>query len=1847
MHRSFGIRFEKYTRMSGAQQHSQPAHTSSSSATRSPSVLGSLMRIRNQFHRLRHAQQRQAIAIVSARYRAQAVVWRPASTPLTAGQSAADDSVDEEERGDAADSNTSSALQNAIMLCTEALRLLNGEVRCKDHLSDVPPDSPAYGSEIGKLLTTAAAFGASTNFPRVTHALRWIQLNKERLLTPRQVMSLCMPLTSLPDGPTAGLAFVLHELYEPLLLALQEVAPTSPEPAGEPADGASSNAANSVQQHLIAITSAMGMVAKWSNLRLSGKMQESAAPSFSEVHTTAKSDAATEELEKMLRIAEACVVALRRQSGCCNRSNSDEAWAVMAPLSPPDVLQWIQCLHGLERMYLVAEPALGLSREQVEAASRRILTCYRALLPLVQRTLELAGGRGGAVAAGSSTASNGALTLGLAATSVRVSDLAELIQVGLQPSMEPTHGGLMLSYGLQALPGALTSATVKDLSDAVQVVNKVRQQRPSALPAALLLSIQAGIRPALFLLRETHALQLRASDCGVLLSSLSRWGEVPGVTVSADIVELLSQRFGEQVHGVSPSQLVPFVVSLARLEERHLQPQRDGASGEAVEGAAGLGENGTGDGAQRSALGDAWEPLGAAEDSSTLPPLRTPPCRVAAAAHYRFCTTSRVIAQCVQRAIALAGDSETKSESTAPPRLAAIDAAHLLASFVQLCAPQCVDFFSTVEPLLASAIRGNAESPSSTSEAIRLHVVAGDAVQRFARDAVRQCEPTSAQHSSPMNQETREEAAAVVVHRATALLAAMSRSLTKLVCDAASSKDLVLACSLLRRRLLGKRAAADAGMGGGGGALRYSKNSSLSTAAVRARVRASPRSWTRKEARLAAAFAAQAAKVVPKCRGTELATLASVTSSLFTAGALSRPAAQQFMRAVWVRCADGLAVAPSGAAAGSKAANALSLSVDNCKILMDASRSTRTLRTAPPLLFLEALAAQCGELLKEAGDSAEGEAFSEVARGTARAYAEAVSNLRRVSDLGRSLVSYFGSLRLPLGAAGEDAVIRSTPWREAFVSALESYLEVVHSVVEAYATEATLAETWWAERDGGSPPPMPLELLSTTAHVMAQIYRLARRGVGSTKLSSSVPETVPAVPDEVPNAEGDVMDGSFILDGAGETTPPELRGKVLEEDGETLPLTVASPETLSTATLDEAVRETLGLLGDTIAVLARQRQRLCVSLSAGMPEGSAADEKSGLLPAAPAAALMQNAKHLLMLLQAFEAVQYTHLDMLYSILPELRGCAERLDPLELSLLIRALTQLGAWNSRLLGALATAVASKMDQCELRQCYTLLRGLCRSGCISPETYVELRSSPHKDWDSGCGDASSKAAAQEPLQRLAENTLRRLDAFVRTRDAFMSLARTAAVAELVGVLNALRFFHAPPPATHDAFVVLAIRRLASQYQRLPLRTVIQHAITLLDAVSELRKPEQRCVSAQALWTVLRRAFALPIEAAAPGASAQAVGSALSGALHLHACWELTRFSAWHSLQYGQAATRSFFLPFAALTTERPGVSCASVTQARLGSLIEDHASDVAAGASSPTPPLTAADRAALRRYALHASPCLVRGDRQLDAYVRAPLKLARLIADGDPATLVHAATAAAAPAAQARRCIRMLACLLRSDLWTPSISATTPDAQLLAVALGRLWGVAGLDSLVCHTPDAFSREELLVLAAAADRAHRYSADAETLKKACTVAVCQLCTSTTEWRFPAAVDAWMLFATPLMARSPLPATSLPSCSDELFSMLVTSGDVLVTRFGHAQQSWATSGARVLPELLRLFLGPAQLNMALLHSVAADGDTSSVEFHSTAVGASAAQTRFAEIYKELLRLFTSCLAGTHGMVRG
>ncbi|KPI88286.1 hypothetical protein ABL78_2648 [Leptomonas seymouri] len=1802
------------------------------------------MRMRNQFQRLRSTQQQQVIASVLARSSKTRLLGSKETSlplPLNSHGDDADAAVDED--AGSSSMNTSATLQAGVMLCTEAQRLLKSEVRSKDLLSDIAVSSPFFAMEAGKLLSIAASFGASIAYPRVQEVCAWIRTHVDSLHTPRQIMSLWTPLMNLTDGATEGVNFVLEVLYEPLLLALQEVGSSSVTQGEEPSPSSSSQLTASgedfagndtgVEEQLVAIASAFCMVAKWSTTYLAGAAETPKGSSSSEIAGAAAAAVLlkAEERAKMLRIAEASVAALARHTserhGSSDRSH-EVAYAALQQLSVSDVVLWLHCLHGLEKTYALTVISTTTESERDEAM-RRLSLCYCVLLPLMRHVLQVAQGATAAGAAAGGHLADGRPSIATSSTTAagafRVQDVIDLVQAGLYSSVETEHSELVLRHGLQALPGALGVATVREMCTVTQVVNRVRLYRPAALSATLLLSIVAALRPRLFLLRESQAYQLRPQDCSLLLSQLSRWEEVPGVTVSADIVELLFQRFGEQMSMVEAAQLVPFVQALARFEERHRRADQreEGATAEiSNKGEASAADN-----------VHAWKEhstLAHASVASTVSSARHRHRHRAKTVHYFCSSTARVVTQCVQRAVTLAsgedlsssdrGSSSGASPSAQPsttrdaagkfgaPRLSPTDAAQLISAFVQLSSPQVEFAFLKMEPLLAKGLAAYSAAPGVSSPAsaaagaapqeLHARVTLQEAVIRFTGFMAKM------QHGKARTSSAEQ--------RAKALLSTMEHTLVDVVRQAGQPKDLVMVSSLVRHKLLGRRSVSADG---------ETEDEDLNFGRSHGSKKASA-SWCREDVRLAMCFAKQVSAVAAQCNGFEVGALAVSVSSLTAAGALPALMTCQTMQCLWARCADGLAVAAATAADSAEttttprtASTPIALTLDDCKRLMDGTRGVLSVlppsapKTIPPTVFLEAFSSLCTEVCADmtARATAAANRASDAARGTLRSYAKALADLRRYTALGRSIVSCFAVC----SSSSEIDTEPSSPaqtwglYREAWHTVVGAYLEVMRVVMEGYATEAALSESWWAEpeSDSGSarqPPAVPLELLSMTARVVTQLQRLVHRPDGSQKRAHI--------------AEVDLMEDSSMLEGdvaedlalaaVEEQNSSAARLNNEEERGEDNEDEWTADTQLSLAAVDTAVLEVLGALGDTIALLARQQQQERQQLQSTSPVPSSLDEPAALdeldkdeMPIG-VPHVMMNPKHLLMLLQAFEAARYRHPEMLYGILPELRSCANQLEPLQLSLLVRSLTQLGAWNSRLLRVLATAVEARMQNCELRQCHSLLRGLCRSGCVSPDTFVEVRGVAYEDW-AHTGTRRS-GSPQEPLQRLAESVLWRLDALVRTRDSFFHLSHTADLADLVGVVTALRFFNVPPPPTYDAYVVLAIKKLVSVHAREPSRTLTQQCIAILDAVPGLRQPAQQRASATTVWTVVHRVLNSAHRYPASSGDADDI-------LPPPACWQLWRVACLHSLQYGTETTRVLFKAsppagvvqhatlFARLQgrLERfvkayagaPGPSSGRPTQEGGGPV---QGAEVGVGALST---LSSFRQAALHRYALHAAPSLLRNDRELAEHLCGPHTLAlRITEQQEDLFSLAKIPRFTAPVAQAKMCLRLVACLLRYDLWgSGSTRADTPS--LLAKALQLLWERADFHGLLSTSPQAFSTEELVVLASAA--AHLQQTGIASYRSATSLygddyasALRLLSDTKIEWDLAAAVDMWALFtrldappADPRLRFSNLSSTAA------LFAVLARSGDVIVAAFLRLQNApFSATRTRTFHELLRLF---------------------------------------------------------------
>ncbi|KPA80102.1 hypothetical protein ABB37_05102 [Leptomonas pyrrhocoris] len=1828
-----------YSRLPVGQQRQQTSY--SVSQHRSTSVLGSLIRMRSQFQRLRSSQQQQVIAAVLERNR-KARYLGSKDTPLSLlSSSEGDAGVAADEEQGSSSRNVSTTIHAGFLLCVEAQRLLKGEGQSKTPLSDVAVSSPLYAAEAGKLLSTAAAFGASTTFPRVQEVCAWIRAHTDSLRTPRQIMSLCMPLVNLADGATAGVSFVLEVLYEPLLLALQEDGSGAATQAEGPSPSLSSQRMSSgeditgsganVEAQLVAITSAFGMVAKWSTAFLAREADTSNGNS-----STKTTDAAAaalckaEERMKMRRIAESSVAALARHtSECAGDGGSDRShdivYATLQQLSVGDVVLWLQCLHGVEKTYFLTTIPMAAENEKCEAM-QRLLLCYRVLLPLMRHVLETTGttapagaatpAAGGSFADGRSVASAATTT---ASVALRVQDLTDLVQTGLYSSIESEHQELALQHGLQALPRALSAATSREACLVTQVVNRVRLQRPAALSAALLRAVLAALRPRLFILRESQAYHLRPQDCSVLLSQLSRWEEVPGVTVSADIVELLSQRFGEQMPMVQGAQLVPFVQALARFEERHRRADRheEDAATETVRRDDGTASGGVGARKGR----DINAPISTAGAVASARH-----CRRAKTVRYFYSSTARVVAQCAQRAAVLASEEAlsngSRGGSGAPPadqlsattdatkeggapRLSPTEAAQLISAFVQLSSPQVEFVFTQVEPLLTKgAVTHSSATGVSSASSPSSAAAAAAAAELYARVTLQESVIRFIEFMTQLH--PREAHTSSAAQRAKVLLVKMDRTLATVVRQAARPKDLVLASSLVRHKLLDHRPIEVDGDAEDADA-KLSRSHGDKKIAT---------SWRRADVRLATCVAKQVCVVAAQCNGFEVGALTVAIGALAAAGVLPAPMTRQAMEALWTRCVEGLEAAASTqndpaatTTAPHPTGTPVTLTLDDCKKLMDGVRMTFSAlppcvqTTIPPLVFLDTFTMLCADLSTNmtARDAATADGAGDLVRGTSRSYANALADLRRYTTLGRSIFSFFAACSSSFSSAESDTVTptRAQQWKmrpEACRTAVEAYLKVVRVVMESYATEASLSASWWAEAPTGSsnnvrrPPAVPLELLSMTARVVTQLQRFVHLRDGAPKQRTGSAE-VDAVEDRNPLVGGEVEELNMAAADEPTSGAVALNNDEAGDDEDSDGLT--SDAQMSLSTIDAVVSDVLGVLGDTIALLARQQQQQSNS------DASSAAEENDESNVVDANRATMNPKHLLMLLQAYETARYRHPEMLYGILPELRSSANQLDPLELSLLVRALTRLGAWNSRLLRVLATAVEAKIQTCELRQCHTLLQGLCRSGCVSPNTFVEVRGAMYEDW-SRAGTRRG-GAPQEPLQRLAESVLWRLDALVCTRDAFVSLAHTAELSDLVSVVTALRFFHMPPPPTYDAFVVLAVRKLVSVSERRPARKLVQHCVAILSAISDLRQPAQQRVSASAVWTVVRRVLD---SGDRPSSSSAGVADDASS---LPACWQLWRLASLQSLQYGREATGVLFEVSPQAAPERRAMLFSRIRE-RLKKVVEayawgpdpqrDHPTQDVGGSAQNAgdgrcgwPVLSPSGQVALHRHGLHAAPSLLRSDRDLAEQLCFPFQLAlHVIRQQDDLSILVRTPLFTAPAAQAKRFVRLAACLLRADLWdSSSISA---ESQLLLIsALQLLWRHADLHGLLCTSPEAFSTEELVVLAAAA--AHLQQAgivaakdDAQVYGDDCTAALRQLSDAKTEWRLAAAVDAWTLFTrlTAAPANPQLRSADL-SAAAGLFAVLARSGDIIVAAFLELQRaSSSATRTRALHELLRLF---------------------------------------------------------------
>ncbi|RNF06296.1 hypothetical protein TraAM80_03986 [Trypanosoma rangeli] len=441
------------------------------SAARSQSVLTALLRIRHQYQRPTNPLNR-----------------RDASMQLMS--TSRDHFV--------------SALQERQQLVGEAMKLLRKEVRGSDTLSDVDTESASFCIEVGKLLSVAAAFGATTTTPRVAEALRWVRMNKKQLVSLRQVMSICMPLLNLKDGKTAGRRFVVEELSTPLLTALETPV------------FATASLESDLKQHRSAVVSVFTLV---------GRVLDSDSGDADEARQAIGEDdlRRPSSMEDSLKLYQTALLFFTKGVDAL-------LMMVKRQLPPLEIFECVHILQACGRLEADAE-------DDFAATVRDGLNKVR---PMIDAAL------------GPSTG-----------TSKRPSDVCHLLSV-TSKLQDAQHMRELSRAVLALLPLALASASVKDICVALQVLVRLRSSATEVTEeSSMVRRVLEAVRPKLFLIAETHPGSLRHIECSSLMSTLSRLDE----ELADDLVNLLCGCFSASMEQVPPAQLIPFLQGLARCSE--------------------------------------------------------------------------------------------------------------------------------------------------------------------------------------------------------------------------------------------------------------------------------------------------------------------------------------------------------------------------------------------------------------------------------------------------------------------------------------------------------------------------------------------------------------------------------------------------------------------------------------------------------------------------------------------------------------------------------------------------------------------------------------------------------------------------------------------------------------------------------------------------------------------------------------------------------------------------------------------------------------------------------------------------------------------------------------------------------------------------------------------------------------------------------------------------------------------------------------------------------------------------------------------------------------------------------
>nr|CCC93758.1 conserved hypothetical protein [Trypanosoma congolense IL3000] len=415
--------------------------------------------------------------------------------------------------------------QERQKLMDEAMKLLKREIRGGDTLSDVDATSAAFCIEVGKLLSVAATFGASSTTARVSEAIQWVRGNKSRLQSTRQVMSIAMPLMNLMDGRVFGRQFVIEELSTQLLLSLE--VPLNTSMMDE----------TGMRQYRNAVISVFALV---SRLLDGGDGSHTSEGRVDECDDAQRETSRVTEPITVLPLSLGEATPLQQNIAKLLEKSVDVLLSVKWTLPPLEVQECVYTLQAFQRYEALCSAEGSPCKEDAEAMHAVLLR----LRPMLSAALK--------------PPATGAAR--------RPVEVANLLDVGLKFKHRDTMFFSSVS-ALSLLPPAISSATIKDMCLATSLLARLRSCAPEACDALLVQQVVDAMRPKLFLLVETHPGHLRHVESSLLMSNLTRLDAV----LSEDLVNLLCGSFASHMDSVHAAHLVPFLQGLHRFNQTRVR----------------------------------------------------------------------------------------------------------------------------------------------------------------------------------------------------------------------------------------------------------------------------------------------------------------------------------------------------------------------------------------------------------------------------------------------------------------------------------------------------------------------------------------------------------------------------------------------------------------------------------------------------------------------------------------------------------------------------------------------------------------------------------------------------------------------------------------------------------------------------------------------------------------------------------------------------------------------------------------------------------------------------------------------------------------------------------------------------------------------------------------------------------------------------------------------------------------------------------------------------------------------------------------------------------------------------